>query len=506
MIRPVPTLLTLLALAGCAAVPFDAPREASTAMPPSRATAAGQIAAPWFDRADGASGVLPVPRGEAALGARLRLIEGAEQSLDVQYFLAKPDTSAKLIFNALMEAGDRGVRVRVLLDDVFTTAPDDGLARVDAHPNIEVRIFNPVSRSGPKWLGMIARFPDSNRRMHNKSFTADGAITIVGGRNIADEYYAVEQEIEFADFDVVAFGPAAVDVSRTFDMFWNSKRSVPIAALVGPEAVQTAVAQGFAEPDDAALARAEDVYRDAVDSEFMVDLREGRLAPMTGRVRAVSDTPVKLAYPVGTDHRVLYDEIYAAIAGATSEVVIVSPYFVPQRERTDLLAAATRRGVRVVVVTNSLASNNHAYVHGGYFPYRRELLEAGVEIYEAKVDPGIVSTTGEPMQLTLHTKAVIIDRRTAYIGSLNLDPRSIDLNSEMSLRIDSPAFASQLVENAEANLPPYVYRVELEPDGDKIWRHGSGSDEIVLTSEPDASTLSRLIAWLAAILPVEGQL
>lgn len=506
MIRHAPALLAMLSLAACATVPFDAPREDSRALPPSRDTRVGQAAAPWFDRSDASSGILPLANGQDALGARLRLIEQAERSIDMQYFLISPDISALLIVDALIDAADRGVRVRVLFDDVFTTAPDAGLARLDAHPGIEVRVFNPVARPGPKWLSFLARFPESNRRMHNKSFTVDGAFTIVGGRNIADEYYAIEQDIEFADFDVVAIGPAATEVARTFDMFWNSKRSVPVAPLIGPEAADSAVAEGFANPDAATLARARAVYEDAVGSRFLADLRSGRITPVSGRVRAVSDTPAKLGYPVGSGHRVLYDEVYEAIAGATSEVLIISPYFVPQRERVALLAAARARGVRVVVVTNSLASNNHAYVHGGYFPHRRALLGAGVELYEARVDSGLTSVTGGSARLTLHTKAVIVDRKTAFIGSLNLDPRSIDLNSEMSLRIESAAFASRFVERAQEDIPPHVYRLSLDERGKIVWTFGTGAGTTVATSEPDASAWSRFVATVSAILPIDGQL
>ena len=430
-VRRIACVAVVLGAAACSTVPFDAPRTESTALPPSRATKAGRAAAPWFDSASKKSGIVPLVNGEDALGARLQLIEEAEQSVDIQYFLIKKDISAMLIVAALIEAADRGVRIRVLFDDVFTSAPDEGLAIIDAHPGIEVRLFNPVARGGPQWLNFLGRMPDSNRRMHNKSFTVDGAISIVGGRNIADEYYAVEQDIDFADFDVVVMGPAAVSVSKTFDQFWNSKRSVPVAGLFGSAATDSAVARGFVYPDDATIAHAESVYDEAVESDVFSDLESGRIKPLSGTVRAISDPPAKLGNPVGSGLDILYGEIRTAIENATSEVVIVSPYFVPQRSRVDLLKAARARGVRVSVITNSLASNNHAYVHGGYFPYRRELLEAGVELYEAKVDSGLTKVTGEPAQLTLHTKAVIVDRRTAFIGSLNMDPRSIDLNSEM---------------------------------------------------------------------------
>ena len=456
-------------------------------MGPALAGSLNTAVEPWLSRRDGKSGVIPLADGETALGARLRMIEGAERSIDVQYFLIKPDTSAVLIVESLIEAAKRGVRIRILLDDVFTTAPDDGLVRLDSISGIEVRLYNPVARPGPSWLNFLARFPASNRRMHNKSFTVDGIASIVGGRNIADEYYSIEQAIEFADFDVAVIGPAAQEISQTFDEFWNSRLSVPVTALVGEEAARSAIARDFTEPDSESIARARAIYDEAVDTPFLQDLEAGRIEPLYGRIRAISDPPAKLGYPVGSGLDVLYREIRDEIAWAKSEVLIVSPYFVPKRERVALLSEAAARGVRVVVITNSLASNNHPYVHGGYYPYRREMLRAGIEIYEAKVDTGLTRVDGETAQLTLHTKAVIIDRQVSYIGSLNMDPRSIDINSEMKLRIDSEEFATLFAEAVARELPPHVYALSINAEDELIWTYGFGADANVTNREPDAS-------------------
>ncbi len=495
-----------LAASGCAGVPFDAPKTPSAAEPPARASRAGRVAAPWLD-GSGKSGFVPIGAGEAALGARLRLIEEAEHSIDAQYFLMKADLSAALIAQALIEAADRGVRVRFLLDDVFTTASDESLAILDARPNLEVRIFNPVSRSGPQWLAFLRDFSRTNRRMHNKSFIVDGSMVIVGGRNIADEYYAVEQEIEFADFDVFGAGPVAMDVSRSFDLFWNSNLAVPLDALIDED---TRVAAAESRIGDRAeplqLARAREVYDGAVEDQLFRDLRAGRIEPIDGYGIVVTDSPAKLGYPVGSGLEELFSDISSRMEAAKREIVIVTPYFVPRREGVALLKSLRERGIDIIVITNSLASTNHPYVHGGYFPYRKELLEAGVRIYEAKADAAISQLTGEPVSLTLHTKAILIDRETVFIGSLNYDPRSIELNTEMGVFIESPEFGAMFAEAIEDDMPAFVYEVGLDADGRTVWRYGDGDSMRIWRSEPGASGWEKFVARITSLLPVEDQL
>ena len=498
----VTTAALFLLMGGCASAPFDAPREASYAEPPSRSGDIAQAAAPWFNDPENRSGIVPLTSGEEALGARLRLIERATHTIDAQYFLIKPDLSAVLITGAMRDAADRGVRVRFLVDDVFTTAPDAALAALDDHPNIEVRLYNPVTRSGPGWLAFLRSFPGSNRRMHNKSLTADNAMTIVGGRNIADEYYAIEDDIAFADFDVVAIGPAAPLVSRQFDAYWNSKRALPIGTLYDGQDPDTDVVTF----DAAGLEEAREVYAEAVNQPLFEDLRSGRVKPFLANTSVGTDWPAKLGYPVGAGQDTLYREIEAAMLAAESEVVIVSPYFVPQRRRVEVLTELERRGVDVIVITNSLASNNHAYVHGGYFPYRKTLLRAGVKLWEAKDDSVVSEATGEATKLTLHSKVIIIDRKLAYVGSLNFDPRSIDLNTETGLFIDSPEFSGDLVAGMEENFPNYLYRLSLEDDDQIVWRYGAENDVQEWRTEPNAGFVQKITAYLAAILPVEGQL
>jgi len=499
---PVIQLLAGLALAGCGGVPFDAPKTKSHA---ARTAAPGRLAAaatPWLGP-DRASGFVLLPSGTDALGARLRLAEGAEHTLDAQYFLMKPDFAGAIFAQGLIAAADRGVRVRLLVDDVFTTATDVQLATLDRHPRIEVRIFNPVARSGPYWIAFVRDFSRTNRRMHNKSFTADNAVTIVGGRNIADEYFAIAEEIDFADLDMLGVGDVAAEVSTTFDAFWNDRLAVPLATLA-PGAVARAgdadsVRAGLA-PEALAAARA--IYAEAVSAPLVAGVSAGDVPPAAGRPRVVSDDPAKLDVPKGKGHTELADALDAALARSRQEVILVSPYFVPGRALTDRLKTLRARGVTVIVITNSLASTNHAYVHGGYLRYRRELLAAGVRLHEAKADSATSLLTRGAGKLTLHAKAVILDRRDVLVGSMNLDPRSFYLNTEFGTFVRSPELAGELIASIATDLPRHTFALDLEANGRVAWHHGEG----VWYVEPGASAWRRIVARIVQVLPVEGQL
>ena len=403
----------------------------------------------------------------------------------------------------LVAAADRGVRVRILVDDIFTTVSDSQFAALDRHPNIDARLFNPLSRSLPKAIGFLARFAALNRRMHNKSFTVDNAITIVGGRNNADEYFEVEETIEFADFDVIGAGPVASDVSASFDLFWNSPLAVELSSLARSKPANPGAP--LLAPDQ--LERAARVFDDAVASPVLADLRSGRIAAETAPATLVTDRPAKLRVRRGRGEQALVGALDARLAAAEREVIFISPYFVPRADGVARLRALRERGIAVTVITNSLASTNHALVHGGYAPHRRDLLRAGVRLHEARHDTARSRVTCAPARLTLHTKCVVIDRRLALVGSLNLDPRSTELNTEMGIFINSEPFAGQLADAIEADLPRYTYAVRLDPEGRLSWEAGTGDDKRIWRSDPGATFQRRLVAGLVAVLPlVENQL
>ncbi len=488
-------------IAGCATVPLDYPRDASYAIDPDTATSIKREVDEWRAANAGPSGFYPLVDGNDALGVRLRLMRLAEESIDVQYFLMKPDAAGLAFAAGLIEAADRGVRVRFLLDDIFTTVQDPELVLLDRHENIELRLYNPISRSGVRAFNFLGDFNRANRRMHNKSFTVDNQVTVVGGRNIADEYFGIKADGEFLDFDVMAIGPVAAKVSLAFDLFWNDERSIPLAGVAhdySDEMLEQA-RQAITESERAA-ARAAQVR--STSAELVQDLFDGGVPLYSAAGTVITDDPQKLANPAGDrKYMGLVAELVRALDAAESEVVVLTPYFVPGKSGVEFWKRIVDRGVRVVIVTNSLAANNHTAVHSGYSRYRKSTIDAGVELYEARA-----SATKEPgMTLTMHTKALVIDRRQAFIGSLNLDPRSIEINTEMGLIIDSPALASRMAEAIDEALDSRAWRVERDAKGNLQWTSLIDGELVIEKSEPETGGWRRFQAWFLKIAP-EDQL
>jgi putative cardiolipin synthase len=496
-----------LLLAGCASAPLDYPKEPSESFVATGQTYLGVEVAKWTSKHPGESGFYPLVEGIDALGARLALIDRAERSIDAQYFLMKPDSAGRLFVIKLLEAADRGVRVRLLLDDVFTTVEDSAFVLLNRHPNIQLRLFNPIGRGGIYYANYLAHFKLANRRMHNKSFTVDNQVSIVGGRNIAAEYFGLLTDEEFRDFDMLALGPVARDISVMFDRYWNHELSVPMEAY-----------EKDGEPLDLAAARLElqktsavasqQVYQRALSSPLIQQLinEEVDIYPAQGQV--VTDDPEKLLNQVSRDYQVLVTRLAAVVDEATSEVIVVTPYFIPGKTGVEFWRTITSRGVRVVIVTNSLATNNHVPVHSAYARYRRDLIDAGVELYEVRVDSSKVPRGDDEQaydSVTLHTKALIIDRRHTFVGSLNLDPRSIDINTEMGVLIENAELAESLAVPFFSALPSMTYRVTKNEKNRLRWSTVINGRKEVETSEPQAGTWLRFKAILFRVAP-EGQL
>ncbi len=498
-------LATVVSAAGCATVPLDGDKSHSVFIADLGDTHYGRLADGWVDIHDGQSGFFPLAQGMDSLGARLDMAEKAEKSIDLQYFLMKDDTAGKVITNALLRAADRGVRVRFLLDDIFTTTPDRNLLLINQHPNIEVRLFNPISRRGIHWFNFIGNFSQANRRMHNKSFTVDAAISIVGGRNIADEYFQLKETSVFADLDVVAFGPIAREISKSFDVYWNHRLAVPIEQLLKePNAGELVAVRAEIEEDVERIYAG--IYHDALASDLMQDLLSGRQPLFPANAEVLVDDPDKLENPVSEEFKQLAADLNQILQSAEHEIVFISPYYVPRDNGVEYARNLVDRGLRVVVVTNSLASTNHVPVHSGYTRYRRDVIRAGVEIYETRADAGRVAQAGDgPELFTLHTKLIVIDRRYLFVGSLNLDPRSIDINAEMGLLIDSVELTGALAKALDELIPKLAYRVTLNDDGKLEWHAMIDGAEVVESSEPQASTWLRIKAWFMKIAP-ESQL
>lgn len=504
------TALALFTIAGCATLSFDQPKETSHTILDVANTRAGKAVIDWevtHGETDGKkSGFYPLSEGMDALGARLRLAEIAEKSIDLQYFLMKNDTAGAVLTQALLAAADRGVRVRFLLDDVFTTAPDRTFLLMHQHPNIQVRLFNPISRHGFKGMNYVGNFRQANRRMHNKSFTVDNSISIVGGRNIADEYFQLKHDSVFIDFDMLVLGPVVREVSKSFDQYWNHERALPIEYVA-----QNKKGETLEEVRSLVSTQLEDiytqVYSEALESELLQDLIANRRPLYPADARVLVDSPDKLINDISHEHMHLANDLREVILSAEKEIFIITPYYVPGDNGVDLVRQLEARGVRVVIVTNSLASNNHVSVHGAYSRYRKDVLRAGAELYETRLNAAreIPGNENGPENLTMHTKAFLIDGRYLFVGSVNVDPRSIEINAEMGLLIDSPELIERMTAGGEGRLAAITYQVKLNERNKLEWHGMINGQPVVKTKEPETSFFRRFSAWFLKIVP-ESQL
>jgi len=517
-------LLAMLLQAGCASLPTDYPRSISTTLSDTADTRLGQASRRLLDGHPDVSGVHPLNRGTDAFLARLALAEAAGKSLDIQYYIWHGDTTGKVLLERVLRAADRGVRVRLLLDDIGTAAEDSNLLAIDSHPNIEVRLFNPVASRSTRLLGMMADFSRTNRRMHNKSFTADNQVMIVGGRNIGDEYFEARPDVAFADLDLLAIGPVVEEVSRQFDRYWNSPLAFPISALSQAMPSDEERLQALAGLRAFVRSQTEEGYAQALkSSELAENLEKGSLAFSYAKARVVADDPMKILQESADKSSLLLPNLLPEFESLGSELVLVSPYFVPGKGGVDRLRSLSERGVKVRVLTNSLASTDVPAVHAGYQQYRRALLEAGVELHELKPTvtrdarggapagsgPGSVKRPASgSSQASLHAKVLIFDRRSLFVGSMNLDPRSVLTNTEIGVVVDHGELAASMVEKLDRHLSDIGFRLELRSAGPDSapeieWVTTQDGQTVRYTREPMTTAWQRFKAWFYALLPIE---
>ena len=509
-------VLLVAGLSACATVDFDYPKSESTALQNTDDTYLGKDIAWRREEHPDEGAFYLLTDGIEALAARLLMARRAERSIDAQYYLITNDMIGKAFIGSLLEAADRGVRVRLLLDDIQTQGYDAGMAALDSHPNFEVRIFNPFGQRGSR-AGSITDFSRVNRRMHNKSFTVDNQITIIGGRNIAAEYFAARADVNFGDVDVIGAGEVVGDVSNMFDTYWNHRAAAPVPAFAKmpddpaaaletlrsrlEEALETARASPYAE-----------AFGDSWQALIDTDADEFTWAPY----QLVYDSPDKSDKKLAAEAASITTPLAEVISGAQSEVVIVSPYFVPLKSGVAFLSELAARGVDVSVVTNALAATNHSVVHSGYVPFRKPLLENGVKLYEIRPDAAVAGTERSGIELdrggrgaaiaTLHTKAFAVDRQHLFIGSFNWDPRSVDINTELGVIIDSPSLTGAAVERFRQQLNRMAYEVVLNDKGKVRWIDNAGDEPVVLDKEPQTGFWRRFSVGFYRILPIKGQL
>jgi putative cardiolipin synthase len=504
-------------------------RRLGTELPPSAGfarpteTALGREAAQLAEGRGGHSGVRVLQSGLDAFAARMGLVDRSERAVDLQVYILHDDVTGRWLLARLLAAADRGVRVRLLVDDLGTSGLDQLLSALNGHHAIEVRLFNPFHRGR---LGRFARIADGflrfgrlSRRMHNKLLVVDGAAAVAGGRNVGDAYFDAHERVNFADMDLLAIGPVVEQLSESFDTYWNSRFAVPIhawpalrtgAAQLG-RVREELVAHETAQQSSpyAELLRNGDLARFAIEDRIRFDW-----AP----VRAAADRPEKITAPrsqrAGTLLNALFEEL---LPRARSELLVTSAYFVPQRVGTRALSGLAAAGVRVRVLTNSLAATDVALVHAGYARWRRRLLRAGVELCELR-PRALLHMAAERRGLlgsssaSLHAKTWILDRERIFVGSLNIDPRSVALNTELGLVVESPELSRRFAERFEAACGLEAsWRIELGPPGSAgprrlAWVGTEDGRTVRHAREPETSWLLRAFVWLAGFLPIEGQL
>lgn len=419
------------------------------------------------------TGFYPLNQGHDALLARTSLIESAQKSLDLQYYIYRGDETSQLITWRLYEAAKRGVRIRLLLDDM-QKRNDNVMAALNAHPNIEIRLFNPHQYRSARIFALTSDFERLNRRMHNKSLIADSVSAIVGGRNIGNEYFSFESEVEFGDFDLLLYGEAVQQTADQFDLYWNSVHAVPME-WISPESQSV--------------------------SDAAIQKQVTKLNLYWGDGQVWFDLPDK----VTTHDSQLVGNLTELLKSVEHSFVLISPYFIPTEAGTKALTNAAKRGVDITIVTNSLASNDVFAVHGWYAKYREDLLESGIKLWEVKSSAKLKSKwslTGSS-RASLHAKAMTIDDKTLFVGSMNWDPRSAALNTEMAVVIEQPEYVQTFLAKLPSQLKDNAYRLTLR-DGDIVWTNTKTGEEY--DSEPEAGVFRRLGAWFSGILPIEDQL
>jgi putative cardiolipin synthase len=504
----------LLLLAACTAHRPGMVRSYSYAYAPAESGPVAARVGPLLPDDRVSSGLRLVPRGVDAFALRAYSAESASLSLDLQYYIWHDDLTGQLLSYEVLAAADRGVRVRLLIDDLDARNKSQMLASLDLHPQIEVRVFNPwFTRQG--WIRttieILARGSRVNRRMHNKLWLVDTRVALIGGRNIGDEYFDASPDVNFEDLDLVIVGQLVADAAEQFDRYWNDVLSVPMAYVRG-------IRKGQIEDLDQLRRRLSATWQEAQQSVYLTRTREselwtgilsGETAPVVTRhARLLVDDPRK-ADPAATDILPgVREGLIEAFQASEHSVKVISPYFVPGKAGSAGLVALEERGVQIEVLTNSLAATDVAAVHSGYIRYRRDLLEGGVELYELKPDfePGADQRRRMGLgssRASLHTKAAVMDERSIFVGSFNLDPRSARLNCEMGVLLDSTELARHMSEVfAQGIEPERAYRVELDARGRMVWIDGPSDEPRIHTHEP-AALHRRALTQILRLLPIE---
>jgi putative cardiolipin synthase len=506
---------SLLLLGGCAMLPDNKQGTPSHVIVDGDSTSLGKAFKPQLEEHPTLSGVRLLGNGLDAFVGRAVSAHLAERSIDLQYYMFHQDTVGRLLIRELLAAADRGVRVRMLIDDMYGGEADDVWLALDAHPNVEVRLFNPFVRGHSKNLQFVTRLKTVNHRMHSKTFTVDNQLSIVGGRNIGDEYFDADPNLAFADLDVMAIGPVVPEVSQEFDQYWNSEPAYPVATLM---AAAHPGALDKLRNDLAAFYQQKQtsVYIDALKhSAFAEALRSKMVHFSFAQAKVIHDSPEKLTKGDGWKGELLISQLAPYIQQATEEFTLVSPYFVPGQRAADALCALSQKGVRVRILTNSLVSNDVAAVHAGYMRHREQLVRCGVGLYE--LNEQIKKEEGDRFtwlpglsKSSLHAKTMAIDGKMMFVGSFNFDQRSLYLNNEIGILFHEPVFAADASKHFNEHVERVAFKVELvnRENGSKSlqWTGITDGKKVVFDSEPYAGFWKIVGVNMMRVLPIDSML
>ena len=479
----------------------------SRALPTTDTSALDQAVLALLDAGNGESAALFLADNLDAFALRALSARAAGRSLDIQYYLWHDDLSGRLLAREALEAARRGVRVRILLDDINARGIDRALLALDEHPAIEVRLYNPFrNRKGlMRTLEMIVRAFRVNHRMHNKAWIADGRMAIVGGRNLGDEYFGAANQMNFRDLDMGLVGPVVTQAERVFDEYWNSAAAIPIRSLKKRSRIGLAGFAAKLEQSAGDQRAAPFLERVEASGDIHALLASDPELYRGTSFHIIADPPIKWK----SDDRSIWmiDKLLPELAQAGRELLLISPYFVPGSNGSDGLVALQGRGVDTRVLTNSLAATDVAVVHAGYARYRPALLRGGVRLYEMMSRGDTHMSLAGSRGASLHTKAFLVDGQRGFVGSFNLDPRSANLNTEMGVLFDSTTMGALLEEEFRGLIAPQTsYEVSLDARGTLRWSAEVSGEPRVLDREPDARLPRRIGVWLLGWLPIESQL
>ena len=515
-------LVSLVMLYACASPPPNTDREPSAAFMDTEDTALARLFDEQLDQHPDLSGVLLLGNGLDAYVGRAVLARKAQKSIDLQYYMFHRDTVGKLLIRELLMAADRGVRVRMLIDDMYGDESDDIWSALDTHSNMEVRLYNPFARGSSKNLQFVTQTRRVNHRMHSKTFTIDNQASIVGGRNIGDEYFEADEEVAFTDLDALLIGPVVSEVSVEFDQYWNNQHSYPITTLtrgIEDKAIPAGALETLRNELNTFYEQEQTLkYRNALNnSAFANSLRNGKSHFSFSKAIILHDSADKMdsSGDEGKDE-LLVSQLAPYIMAANNEFILVSPYFVPGQRGADGICELRNNGVRVRILTNSLVSNDVAAVHTGYARHRKQLLRCGVELYELneqltrKAEAEKFTWLPGLSKSSLHAKTMTIDKEKVFVGSFNFDQRSLNINTEIGVLFRDPEIASHASQHFDDVIDTVAFRVELvtDEDGDESlrWTGYNGNEKVVFDSEPYAGFWKKFGAGFMRVLPIDSML